>query len=150
MHHPWRALRALERFELRWAHLPIGKLGETDFDAETITLAHGLDQAERRSTIAHELEHIERGWSPCTAREECAVDREAARKLIEVRALGEALAWAVDEQEAADELWVDVHMLRARLRHLHPAERGYLRRRLADLERTVPGRDEAPVVVPGE
>lgn len=150
MHHPWRALRALERFELRWAHLPIGRLAETNFDTKTITLAHGLDQAERRSTIAHELEHIERGYAPCSAREECAVDRDAARKLIGVRALGEALAWAVDEQEAADELWVDVQMLRARLRHLHPAERGYLRERLADLERAVPGREEVQAVAPGE
>jgi hypothetical protein len=61
----------------------------------------------------------------------------ACRRLIGIRDLGEALAWAHDVDEAADELWVDVDTLRARLDHLHPAERAYLRRRLADPDETV-------------
>lgn len=134
MHHPWRAFRALTHYTLKWATLPDGILGRTNFTDQTVTLAIGLDQAERRSTIAHEVEHILRGYSPCTSREECMVDRAAAFKLIGIRELGEALAWAHDAEEAADELWVDVQMLRSRLRHLHPAERHYLRQRLADRE----------------
>ncbi|SFI85153.1 ImmA/IrrE family metallo-endopeptidase [Nocardioides psychrotolerans] len=132
MYHPWGRFRDLAHFTLRWAHLPEGVLGVTDFDGKTVTLAHGLDQAERRSTIAHEVEHIDRGWSPCTTREECQIERAAAQKLIGIRELGEALAWARDLEEAAEELWVDVPLLRVRLQHLHPAERAYLRRRLAD------------------
>ncbi len=130
MYHPWQAFRALAHFALHFEELPAGTLGVTDFDRQTVTLAKGLDQAERRSTIAHEVEHIYRGWAPCSAREECQVDRAAARKLIGIRELGEALAWAHNLDEAAEELWVDIDMLRVRLEHLHPAERHYLRRRL--------------------
>lgn len=129
-HHPWRAFRALTHFTLQHAVLPDGILGCTNFDTGVVTLALGIDQAERRCTIAHETEHIRRGWSPCTAREECSIDRVVARRLIDIRDLGEALAWARCEDEAADELWVDVHMLRARMNGLHPSERGYLVRRL--------------------
>lgn len=131
MYHPWGRLRDLAHFTLHREHLPEGVLGETDFDAKTVTLAIGLDQAERRSTLAHELEHIERGWSPCDVRTECQIERAAAVKLIGIRDLGEAMAWASGLEEAAEELWVDVPLLRARLAHLHPAERAYLRRRLA-------------------
>jgi len=137
MYHPWRAFRALSAFTLDFAWLPDGVLAVTDYDAGTVTMARDLDQAERRSTIAHEIEHIRRGWAPCSSREECAVDQAAARKLIGIRELGEALAWAHDLDEAADELWVDRTMLDVRLKHLHPAERHYLRRRLADSAETV-------------
>lgn len=51
--------------------------------------------------------------------------------LITIRALGDALAWARTRDEAAEELWVDVATLEARLRSLHPAERAYLNRRLS-------------------
>jgi glyoxylase-like metal-dependent hydrolase (beta-lactamase superfamily II) len=37
-----------------------------------------------------------------------------------------------DLAEAADDLWVDEQLLRCRLRHLHPSERGYLQQRLAE------------------
>ncbi len=136
MHHPWRRLRELVDWTLHFAHLPEGILGRTDYDHRTVTIAHGLTQAERRSTIAHELEHIHRGPVPehYWPREELQVDNNAARQLIDIRDLGEALAWAHDEHEAADELWVDVPTLRARLRHLHPSERHYLRRRLSKVE----------------
>jgi len=110
-------------------------MGYTDFVAKRVVLAHGLTQAERRCTIAHETEHIRRG-SPhamTMAREEVVIDRNVARRLLpDVRAIGEALAWAHSLDEAADELWVDEDTLRARLRHLHPAERHYLRNRLTD------------------
>lgn len=92
-----------------------------------------LLQAERRSALTHELVHIDRGRFPAwaTGREERHVDAAAARYLIDIRDLGEALAWSSDPHEVADELWVDVPTLEARLGHLHPSERHYLRRRLA-------------------
>lgn len=135
MHHPWRGFRDLVDWTLQWRPLPPGRLGVTNFAAMTVTLdPHQNDsQAKRRCTIAHESEHARRGPVPrhLQAREEETIDRNVARQLIDVRALGEALAWASDEHEAADELWVDVDILRARLRGLHPAERHYLTRRLA-------------------
>ncbi len=137
MYHPWRHLRALSLWDLVWCDLPVGVLGLTDFAAGRVTLDPRQTQAERRSTIAHELAHIERGptladpwWQ---AREELHVDRIAAGRLITTHALAEALAWSCDPHEVADELWVDVPTLMARLRHLTDAEVHYLRRRLAHL-----------------
>lgn len=134
MHHPWGAFRALVDWTLHFAHLPGDIVGITDFEARTVTLDADLTQAERRCTIAHETEHIHRGPVPAglRAKEEERADRDAARLLLPcVRTIGEALAWAQDLEEAADELWVDEPTLTARLRHLHPAERAYLHRRLA-------------------
>lgn len=133
MHHPWRRFRELVDWSLEWAHLPPGIWGVTDFERRTVTLTHGMNQAERRCTIAHETEHILRGpvSRSLTAWEERQVDHNVARLLLpDVRAVGEALAWAACLDEAADELWVDPIILEERLRCLHPAERAYLRRRL--------------------
>ena len=134
MDHPWRRFRGLWEWRLDWAWLPGALLGLTDHHAKTVTLDSRLLQAERRCTIAHEIEHIERGPSPTdpvlAAREEEGIDRAVARKLIDLHDLGEALAWARGTEEAADELWVDMPTLEARLRSLHPSERAYLRRRL--------------------
>lgn len=130
MPHPWRRLRALTDWTLHWAHLEPGVWGLTDHHARTITLDRRLTQVERRCTLAHELEHV------AGHHDETVCDRNAARSLLpDVRRVGEALAWAHSLEEAADELWVDEPTLRARLEHLHPAERHYLRRRLADEHR---------------
>lgn len=135
MHHPWRAFRDLVDWTLEWAHLPHGVWGLTDFDRRVVTLTHGMSQAERRCTIEHERQHILRGpvSAAYTAREELAVDRNAARVLLpDIRAIGAELAWAHNLDEAAEQLWVDPDILRTRLEHLHPAERAYLRRRLEE------------------
>lgn len=134
VHHPWREFRALTDWTLHWTQLPPGLVGLTDFDDRTVTLDPRLLQTERRCTIAHEIEHILRGPLPnhpvLAAREESAVDRAVARKLIPLQPLGEALAWSHTLAEAADELWVDEACLQTRLNHLHPAERHYLKQRL--------------------
>ena len=132
--HPWRALRRRPEVTLLFGDPGPNAWGRTDYDTKTITLAPDLLQVERRCTLTHELVHLERGPAPVGGeeREERLVDATAARLLIpSVRALGEALAWAHHPEEAADELWVDIPTLMTRLRHLHPAERAYLRRRLA-------------------
>lgn len=131
--HPWRRLRELAHIELRWHDG--GDKGATLFEENAISLRRGMTQAERRSTILHECLHVERGpvLSTLAGREELRVERETARLLLpDVAAIGEALAWARDLSEAADDLWVDEQLLRCRLMNLHPAERGYLRRRLED------------------
>lgn len=133
MYHPWRALRSLVDWTLQWQASDLVD-GVTHFPSRTITLDPRLLQVERRCTITHELVHIERGPVPAdprlAAREESYVEQEAARRLITLEALADALAWCHDEYEAADELWVDVDTLRVRLAHLHPAEVAHLRRRL--------------------
>lgn len=133
MWHPWRHLREYAAIELHWADMD-HQMGVIEFAGPTITLTTGMTQAERRSTLTHELVHYERG--PChpdhTTREEAAVDREAAKRLIGIRELGEALAWSTDATEIAEELWVDVATIKARMTYLHPAERAYLKRRLEE------------------
>lgn len=134
MHDPWSEFQALTDWGLRSARLPADLIGVTDFPARTVTLDERLRQAERRCTIAHEVEHIRRGPVPTepvlAAREEAAVEQAVARKLIGITDLGETLASVDNLADAADELWVDEDTLAVRLRHLHPAEVHYLRRRL--------------------
>ncbi|WP_300680677.1 hypothetical protein [Nocardioides sp.] len=135
---PWRRFAKLVHIELRWHHPEDDEsLGLTDYDAGTISLRTDLDQAQRRSTILHELLHVERGPAAdvpvLVAREELRVGREAARLLLpDICKVGDALAWAQNYTEAADELWVDLDTLLDRLDSLHPVELHYLRRRLAD------------------
>lgn len=130
MYHPWRRLRELTDVTLCWHQY--GVAGWCRHSTATVSLRTDLTQAERRSTVCHEVVHLERGPGLLgfEDREESAVEREAAKRLIGIRELGEALAWAGSFAEAADELWVDVGTLRARLSYLHPAERAYLARRL--------------------
>ncbi len=129
--HPWRLLHEAEHVLLEWHDG--GPMGRAHFATDTISIRRGLSWAERRCTVVHELLHLRRGvpshgWS---AQDEQRVRRETARILLpDVHVLGEALAWALDEHEAADELGVDVPVLRCRMNNLHPAERGYLKTRL--------------------
>jgi hypothetical protein len=129
--HPWRRLRELAHITLLWHDG--GPMGETDFEANTISLRRGMTWAERRTTVLHECLHVERGpvLQSMYGREELRVEKETARLLLpDVHEIGDALAWAYDLHEAADELRVDVDLLRTRLEHLHPAERGYLKNRI--------------------
>lgn len=129
MVHPWRRLRSLEAWELRWHDG--GLMGETLFDEQVITLRRGMSQAERRSTILHECLHAERGPVPMglAPKEEIRVRRLAAEQLLpDIYAIADALAWAEgDMPAAADELWVDLPTLRDRLRFMTCSfERKYL------------------------
>lgn len=136
--HPWRRLRALADWTLHW-HDPAedARMGVTRYRTKEISLRSDLTWAERRCTVLHECLHAERGPANSGAlheREEMRVRRETARLLIpDVAPIGEALAWSLSPEEAADELCVDVGVLRDRLRWLHPAERHYLSRRLDEI-----------------
>lgn len=133
MVHPWRLLRASEHVLLEWHD--DGPMGRTNHATDTISLRRGMTWAQRRCTVLHELLHLERGPVPIAdaAREEEAVRRETARRMLpDIKPVAEAIAWASCMEECADDLGVDVAVLRYRLAHLHPAERGYLRTRLDD------------------
>lgn len=138
MYHPWRRFRAEAQWTLQVASLPRGRMGHINWHTHTITIDRGLLQAERRCTIAHELIHLERGPAPddswLRAREERAVEAEAARRLITLDALADALAWSDRPVEVAEELWVDVQTLDVRVDGLNPAERAELDARLTDDE----------------
>lgn len=119
---------------MRFADLPDGLLGYTDLARGVIVLDRSLTQVERRCTLTHELEHVHRGpisADPClAAREEAVIDRIAARRLVSLRDLVEALMWSDNEHEVADELWVDVPTLRTRIADLAAAERREIEARL--------------------
>lgn len=136
---PWRHLRSLARVQLDFTAddtLLDGADGRYYATVDRILMDRRLDtQVERRSVLAHELGHAVRGDLPCAdnvsqIRQECAVDQWAARRLIELDALLDALRWSDDRDEVAECLWVTVELLDVRLRHLHPSERAYLRRNL--------------------
>lgn len=125
MYHPWRVLRGLSSWSLVIAPLPPGLLGVCDFGRRMIVLAPGQSQAQRRSTLAHELEHARRGepvprWR---AQDEARVRVAAARRLISIEALVDAARWARSLPELAEELWVDEDTVRDRLAHLGDRER---------------------------
>jgi hypothetical protein len=95
-------------------------------DGTRIWICKRLNQAQRRSTLAHELLHIERGLPPNDprglAREEKLVSALAARRLIALPDLIEALRWTREPAELADALWVDVDTIRSRMSSLDPIE----------------------------
>ncbi|WP_217996703.1 hypothetical protein [Nocardioides jensenii] len=107
-----------------------GTLGRVDYAHQLITLHPDLLQTERRSTLTHELIHLERGPAApgCEAREELCVDREAALRLVELADLVTAAQWTDDVHELAFELWVDPDTVRVRLRHLTGREHAVLAR----------------------
>lgn len=127
--HPWRAIP--EGVHVHIVELPDGIRGATD--GINVWLSRRLGQRDRRSTLAHELRHLDAGH---TSRQPPAVEKlirtATARWLLpDIVPIGEALAWAHSLEEAAEELWVSTRTLRDRLEHLHPSERHHLSRRLA-------------------
>lgn len=133
-YHPWRILRGLPHITVRWS--PAVARGRVDGD--TITLHPLLTQAERRSTLAHELVHLERGPAPThhQAREELVVEEIAARRLVDLDELADAIVWhdGHAHDEMADDLWVDRAMLLARIRSLDVGERAYIEQIVARRE----------------
>lgn len=109
------------------APLPGRLLGELCYPV--IILRAGTSAAQRRSTLAHEIVHLDRGVTDCGAwadREEQRVEAEAARRLIDITALDHALrelGGDDDPAALAHLLDVDRQLLRTRLRALTTAER---------------------------
>ncbi|MFD6357895.1 hypothetical protein [Nocardia tengchongensis] len=100
--------------------------------ADGVYIDRSLGQAARRCALAHEIVHIERGPVPDSPRlaeiEERIVSTLAARRLITLQSLERALMWSrpTNEVELAEELWVDIHTLRIRLRTLTSEEHSAL------------------------
>lgn len=103
-------------------------------------LRSGLSLREWSRTAIHEALHAQRGDAPgvdsiCDQRQDARCEQEVARLLIDLSTLAEAAAaYPDDPHRVADELDVEYDVLVTRIRHLHPSERHYLRRRLAHTE----------------
>lgn len=132
--HPWRTLARLPEITLAWERMP-GLLGSWHSLTKTITLHPDQSQAQRRCTLTHELVHHERGdVGRCHGPVERAVHEEAARRLITIEALADALVWSQDEWEVAQEVWTDVPTARLRINALTDAEKDYIESRIAARE----------------
>lgn len=133
MLHPWRELRRLTHVRLHFLDLPEDVLGFTDHESQTIYIATGLLQRQRRAVLQHELTHLR---DPDAS--EAAVEVETARTMIPLDALVDALLWSQDEDELAEQLWTDVATVRDRLRTLTPAERTWINAELDRRESRLP------------
>jgi len=140
---PWAELR---RHPDIWVHRCrlTEALGWWCPDERVILVDDRLDDRATRCVVAHELAHAVLGhrggpqlgdheWF--ARRLEADADRWAARRLVSVEALGDALAEHPDDEEAAAaQLSVTAEVLRVRLAALEPAERQHLRRRAATVD----------------
>lgn len=99
------------------------RLGSTN-GTTAIRLHPHQSQVQRRCTLAHELAHIELGHiDGCTPDGEREAALHAARWLIDIDDLLDALRWTEEFAEAAECLWVDERTLMARLDGLTAEER---------------------------
>lgn len=107
-------------------------------DRKVILIERSDTRAGRRCSLAHAIAHIDLEHRNVdgliSARQELAADRMAARRLIDVRHLADAWLWSETFEECAHELDVEPRYLALRLERLHPAERHFLRRRIASKE----------------
>lgn len=140
---PWAELR---RYPDIWVHrcrLSEG-LGWWCPGERMILVDERLDGCQTRCVVAHELGHavLGHGWSPDFAdvdwlarRQERQADQWAARRLVTVDALAEALVAHPDDRAAAAcFLDVTVDVLADRLAAVDDAERAVIRARCAALE----------------
>jgi len=111
-------------------------LGELRLDEGVIAIRAGTSAAQSRCTLAHEIVHLERGVRDCgpwLQREEHAVHSTAARRLIQVEDLIDAIRYlggSSDRAALAQLLDVDSETLAIRLAGLDRAEIRALRRAL--------------------
>lgn len=96
--------------------------------------------AERRSSLAHAVAHLDLAHLPARGRfdrrQEAQAHQLAARRLLPLDLLLQAARWTRNAHEAATELDVDVPTLVTRIEHLHPSERARLRFIVRTLEET--------------
>lgn len=131
---PWADLASRPHLDLVWHQLGDGVLGLYDHLRQRITLDPRMPRRQIRSVLAHELVHAEQAdhRTDCTRvnlRQEQQADRRAARRLVDIRDLGEAMIGCDNHLSAmAVELRVSDALLRVRREHLTQTERVYLRR----------------------
>lgn len=134
MYHPWREARRRTHLDIDLALLADDHRG--CITGNRITINVDDPQASRRCTLAHELVHDERRIYPADrvlrAREEIAVERIAARRLIALDRLVDVLVWTRRTEEVAEELWVDVPMLVALVQSLTDDERDWIDEQLRE------------------
>jgi hypothetical protein len=126
LYDPWADLADRPDLTLAWRHQrPCGLYYHHE---RLIALRRGLSVGQARATLAHELVHAERGDvgladEVLDARQELIVSREAARRLIPLAALADAVRLTCHPSEVADMLHVDRGTLRTRVEMLTEDEK---------------------------
>lgn len=141
MFHPWRWLRSLEDHTCSFEPTPCGLPEWYSPEHKHFIFQPGLLQVDRRCSLTHALAHMDLGHSGhdagpeqirMTIRQEIQADLQAARWLLpDLDLIGDALVWAQDVAEAAEELWVTEHLLTVRLAQMPGRHKAILRERLA-------------------
>lgn len=135
MFHPWNPWEELRD---KWPHVAIHYLPALDDPdalaytdgSENIWILNDLTVAELRSTLTHELIHLERRDEGHQGDKiERLIEREASRRLISLDNLLEA-DWGQPLEKIADDLWVDEATLEVRLATLGEAENELLHARI--------------------
>lgn len=108
-------------------------------DYRVILIDQRLNKVEGRCVLAHEVAHLDLGHQPTgiayfDTRQENEASTHAARRLIGIQALANALAWCRDERELAAELDVDVNTVMVRKATLTPDEIRVIEDRIAAIE----------------
>jgi Zn-dependent peptidase ImmA (M78 family) len=124
---PFELLTQHPDLSLCFARLPRGERGRWYPALHCIVIDERLTQAQRRCTLMHELVHRMRGDThtpdeTAMSRQEKNCHQMVARMLIPFSSLQAAMQWGRHPQELADELWVDVETLNARILGLSEAE----------------------------
>lgn len=114
--------------------LPAGKAWWLEPD-QTIVLDDRLDSIERRCALAHEIEHVRAGDTAVVhvwfaTKQEARAHHRAARRLVRLDDLVDALRVTRDEQQLAAILEVDVEVLRLRLDRITDLEQDYVERQI--------------------
>lgn len=130
----WCACARLGRLGVPIVEADIDERGWYDAERRRVVIREGMSWAARRSTLAHELVHVEaddvvRGGMWRDVHEdamEARADEIAARNLIRISDLIDVLCQTTDYVTAAEVLGVDVDLLHARLDTLTAAERWHL------------------------
>lgn len=140
---PWGELASLPTVELRREPPQSGRLGEYilgggRYGGGLIRLEPSMPRRQMRSVLCHELRHHEfmDTGSLCgktVLKQERRADGVAARMLVDIYDLADAMVIHARHASAvAVELRVSVDVVQTRVARLHPAERAYLHRRLAE------------------
>jgi Zn-dependent peptidase ImmA (M78 family) len=112
-------------------------------DQQVILLDSRLSQAARRSRLAHELAHLDRG-DEClngsgdaerlARRQERRAEELAARRMIPLDQLADALCWAWHSGEIAEALNVDEALVVSRILTSTDTEKQAIEKRVAEKE----------------
>lgn len=129
---PWADLRGREHITFGITHLPAGE-GWWLPQIPAIVLNTGLSRIERRCVLAHELVHADDNTTQCAGdgpgtariarRREANADEIAARRLISMEQLIDALQWALSPEEIAEHLDVTPRLARIRVMTLTDSEK---------------------------